>query len=65
MPGEFNWVSEWATYKGDKRALTDEELELSEYNEPTSPAPQFLFEQFWQPIYSQALGHIRNFYRSY
>ena len=65
MPGEFNWVSEWATYKGDKRALTDEELELTNYSEPPPPAPQFLFEQFCKPIYSQALGHIRNFYRGY
>ncbi len=65
MPGEFNWVSEWATYKGDKRALTDEELELTNYSEPPPPAPQFLFEQFCQPIYSQALGHIRSFYRGF
>jgi len=65
MPGEFNWVAEWATYKGDKRALTDEEYELTRYNEPPSPSPQFLFEQFCNPIYSQALGHIRSFYRNY
>lgn len=65
MPGEFNWVSEWATYKGDKRALSEEELALTEYNEPPLPAPQFLFEQFCDPIYSQALGHLRSFYRDY
>lgn len=65
MPGEFNWVSEWASYKGDKRALTEEELELTKFNEPPPPAPQFLFEQFCQPIYSQALGHIRNYYRAF
>lgn len=65
MPGAFTWVSEWATYKGDKRALTEEELELTTLREPPPPSPQFLFEQFCQPIYSQALENIRGFYRSY
>lgn len=65
MPGEFNWVAEWATYKGDKRALTDEEFELTRLSEPPNPAPQFLFEQFCQPIYSRAVGHIKDFYSRY
>lgn len=65
LPGEFNWVSEWATYMGDKRALTEEELELTNYDEPPPPSPQFLFEQFCQPIYSQAVNQIRHFYRGY
>ena len=65
MPGEYNWMAEWATYKGDKRALSDEELALARLSEPLNPSPQFLFEQFCQPIYSQAAGHIREFYRGY
>lgn len=65
MPGQYQWLSEWATYKGDERALTDEELKLSELREAPSPNPQFLFRQFCEPIYSQASGHLRRFYRNY
>lgn len=65
MPGQYQWVTEWATYKGDKRALTDEELKLTDLKEARSPSPQFLFQQFCEPIYSQASQHFRNFYRDY
>jgi hypothetical protein len=65
MPGEYRWVSEWASYKGDKRALTAEELAMARNREAPSPEPQFLFEQFCQPIYSQAVDHLRRFYRDY
>ncbi|MEM6642431.1 MAG: hypothetical protein AAF616_05595 [Bacteroidota bacterium] len=65
MPGEFNWVSEWANYQGDKRALSKEQLKLSTLKAPPSPAPQFLFEQFCGPIYTQAVDQIRNFYRGF
>lgn len=65
MTGSYRWLSEWANYKGDKRALTEEELERADQREATSPPPQFLFEQFCGPIYDQAVGHIRSFYRGY
>ena len=62
MPGEYRWANEWATYKGDKRALTDEELEASNNKELRPPGSQFLFKQFCEPIYSQVEGHFRQFY---
>lgn len=65
MSGQYRWLSEWASYKGDKRALTEEELERADQKEAASPPPQFLFEQFCKPIYDQAVGHIRGFYRGY
>jgi hypothetical protein len=65
MPGEYRWVTEWASYKGDKRALTDEELAMTRNREMPSPDPQFLFEQFCQPIYRQAVDNLRRFYRDY
>ena len=65
LPGEFNWVSEWATFQGDKRALSDEQYELTRFDEPPIPTPQFLFEQFCKPIYSQAYNHIIDFYRGF
>jgi hypothetical protein len=65
MPGEYRWVSEWASYKGDKRALSSEELEMAKSREAPSPDPQYLFEQFCKPIYSQAVDNFRRFYRDY
>lgn len=65
MPGEYQWLTEWATYKGDKRALTKEELDLTDLREAPSPNPQFLFQQFCEPIYSRASQHFSSFYRNY
>ncbi|MEP5613769.1 MAG: hypothetical protein ABJP45_16065 [Cyclobacteriaceae bacterium] len=65
MPGQYQWLSEWATFKGDERALTDEQLDLAKLREAPSPEPQFLFAQFSGPIYDQASNHLRNFYRKY
>ncbi len=62
MPGQYQWISEWATFKGDERALTNEQLELAKQREIPPPDPQFLFAQFCNPIYSQASGHLRRFY---
>ncbi|WP_425389846.1 hypothetical protein [Ekhidna sp.] len=65
MPGEYQWLSEWASFNGDKRALSREQLAKINLKEAPSPPPQFLFEQFCSPIYDQAVGHIRRFYRNY
>jgi len=62
---EYTWVGEWATYRGDKRALTEEEYELSLIREPLVPTPQVLFEQFCDPLYARAHNHIRRFYRTF
>lgn len=65
MAGDYQWLSQWASYQGDKRALSSEELERANSKEAPSPPPQFLFEQFCGPIYDQAVGHLRSFYRGY
>lgn len=65
MPGEFNWTAQWASYKGDKRALSEEEIELTRLDEPPPPNPQWLFQQFTLPIYDQVVGNFRNFYAGY
>ena len=63
FPSEFRWVTVWATYNGDKRALTEEQLDLVERSELPIPAPQFMFEQFAAPLYDQVVSKITNFYR--
>lgn len=64
FPSEFRWVTVWATYNGDKRALTQEQLELVERRELPIPSPQFMFEQFAGPLYDQAIRKITDFYRA-
>ena len=65
FPSEFRWVTVWATYNGDKRALSDEQLELIERSEMAIPHPQFMFEQFAAPLYDQVVSKITNFYRDH
>ncbi|MDJ1472634.1 hypothetical protein QNI19_33895 [Cytophagaceae bacterium DM2B3-1] len=65
MPGEFVWRSEWASYKGDERALTDKQVKLSQLREAQPPAPQDLFIEFCKPIYTQATGTLRKYYQNY
>ncbi|MDJ1504808.1 hypothetical protein [Xanthocytophaga agilis] len=65
MPGEFIWKSEWASYKGDERALTDKQVKLSQLREAQPPAPQDLFIEFCKPIYTQATGTLRKYYQNY
>lgn len=64
MPGEFLWFAEWATYKGDDRALTDEQLALSKRIEMTPPLPQDLFVEFTKPIYSQLTEKLNRYYQN-
>jgi len=65
MPGEFVWRSEWASYKGDERALTDKQLKLTRLREAQPPPPQDMFIEFCKPIYSQSTNVLRRFYKNY
>ncbi|PLK45198.1 hypothetical protein [Emticicia sp. TH156] len=65
IPGEYNWVNEWATYNGDERALTPAERALAERRELMPPPAQQLFIEFTKPIYDQVTGRIRRFYDRY
>ena len=65
MPGEFVWKSEWATFNGDERALSAEQLKLSKQKELPAPASQDLFIEFTRPIYDQITTKIKDFYKGY
>lgn len=65
LPGEYVWVSEWATFNGDERALSPEQLNLTKLKEQPAPPPQDLFIEFTRPIYDQITGKIREFYKGY
>jgi hypothetical protein len=65
MPGEHVWISEWATFNGDERALTPRQLEISKQREQVPPPPQELFIEFTRPIFDQLITRIREFYKNY
>ncbi|MFY0598080.1 MAG: hypothetical protein JXR03_00315 [Cyclobacteriaceae bacterium] len=65
MPSEYVWTASWATFKGDKRALSTEELAMTKRSQVSVPHPQVMFEEFTAPLYDQVVSKIRNYYRRY
>ncbi|MEO5909712.1 MAG: hypothetical protein ABIP95_02435 [Pelobium sp.] len=65
MPGTFVWEDSWGVYRGDERALTNEDKVLLRRKETVPPAPQALFLEFTKPIYDQLINKVRRFYTSY
>ncbi|GAB5527621.1 MAG: hypothetical protein Roseis2KO_54930 [Roseivirga sp.] len=63
LPSQDVWVHEWASYNGDERALTKEEIRMSKRNELPPPSPQTLFISFIDRIYAQITQRVGNFYR--
>jgi hypothetical protein len=62
FPGKFVWVNEWASYKGDERALSKEQLKMTK-TEPIMPPPQQqLFIEFTKPIFDQVVSFTRSYY---
>jgi len=65
MPGQYVWISEWATFNGDERALSPLQLEITKQRERVPPEKQDLFIEFTKPIYNQITTKIQNFYKGY
>lgn len=65
IPGTYVWADTWGTYRGDERALTDNDKALINRKESRPPAPQDLFLAFTKPIYSQLTQKVSNFYKRY
>ena len=62
---QFVWISEWARFNGDERALTDDQLKVCKLREQQPPNPQDLFLEFTRPIYNQLIPAVRGFYQNY
>ncbi|MDX2302523.1 MAG: hypothetical protein NW226_06960 [Microscillaceae bacterium] len=58
------WSSEWGICEGDKRALTNAQLQLIQKKEEPSPRPQKLFEDFSQVVFQQLTPWLSNYYRN-
>jgi tetratricopeptide (TPR) repeat protein len=64
FPGTYTWFSEWASFNGDGRALTTQQLEMCKRKPVMPPPPQDLFLEFTKPIYEQLKGFLRNYYKT-
>ena len=60
IPSSYRWTEKWATYKGDKRALTREQLEFAQRSEPSIPNPNWLFAETTRPLVGQSIDFLRN-----
>lgn len=65
FPGKFVWVNEWATYKGDERALTKEQLKMTNLEAVMPPPEQDLFIEFTKPIFDQVVSFAVGYYSRY
>lgn len=65
LSGTFLWKDQWASYKGDERALTRQQLAMTKRREILPPAPATLFVEFTKPIYAQLVDEIAGFYSRY
>lgn len=63
--GEYVWVSQWARFNGDDRALSDQQIKMTKLREQQPPNPQDLFLEFTKPIYNQLVPAIKGFYQNY
>jgi hypothetical protein len=64
LPGSYTWVNEFGTYKGDKRALSEDDKRQIGGSDIPPPPPQDLFMLFTTPIYDQLAGDMQSFYNN-
>jgi len=65
FPGTYIWRDSWASFNGDERALSKNQLGMTRRKEILPPPPSALFLEFTKPIYSQLVDHISNYYNNY
>ena len=65
LTGTYNWNTSWANFKGDDRALNNEQKKLCNREPQTPPSQQDMFVEFTKPIYNQAVSYIRSTYSRY
>lgn len=65
LTGQYVWATNWYTYRGDERALTNEQIKLCNQKRLIPPSHQDLFIEFTKPIFSQASSFIRSAYSKY
>lgn len=65
IPGNYTWVSQVGTFRGDERALSDEDRKLLGGYDILPPPTQELFKAFAQPIFERLAHELQYFYNRY
>jgi hypothetical protein len=63
--GKYVWVSRWARFNGDERALTEAQIALCKQKEMNPPVAQDMFLEFTRPIYDRLIPALKSFYQNY
>ena len=58
---KYNWVNEYVTYKGDKEALTTDELQLSKNKSLDAPLPKTLFKELIKIMFRDITAALDSF----
>lgn len=62
FPSSYNWTEKWATYRGDKRALSTDQLNFARRSEPNPPGPEWMFAQVSKPLVGRSISFLRDQY---
>lgn len=65
FPGRFVWFTEWGSYTGDERALSEEQIELCNREPLEIPSSQELFKKFAQPVYVKTTEYLSDYYKDF
>lgn len=65
LQGTFIWQDQWASFRGDERALSRQDFAMTRKRETLPPAPAVLFVEFTKPIYAQLVDEVNSFYSRY
>lgn len=65
MPGTYVWETKWASFNGDERALSKEQLDMTRQKPGVPLPPQQLFIEFTKPIFNQLTSHLSNYYSKF
>ncbi len=63
--GEHRWKTEFSTYTGDERALSDKDKSTLSNNEPSMPTQEQIMNELFKQIQNDLSGRLRNYYGRY
>jgi hypothetical protein len=61
--GKYSWQNEYVTFKGDKEALTTDELQLSRNRPQESPVQKYLYRELANAIYKDISKSLNSFFK--
>lgn len=64
LPGSYTWTNEFGSFRGDKRALSEDDKRLIGGSDIPPPPPQELFMLFTRPIYDQLTRDMQQVYNN-